>query len=315
MMAYLNLRRLALALVLVGVIVLPLYFLLLRQEAHIEEGFSAAVLLDTPPVAGPQRVGIREGEVAPDFELSAVDGSRVRLSDLRGKPVLITFFALWCGSCLSEMPHIKEVQAERGLDRLTVLAINAGETRSRALDFIEFIQAPFIWGLDFDLTVADAYGVRGLPHTVYIDANGVIRAVYAGQAEKARLNAYVDAAFEGSEPPPFPASLRIISTIPRERVLLVDTSRADRIIAVSKALRCDSAYCAKTAVDSLYQLGGIKSVTTDTSPGSEPRLLVEFDPHVIGQDRIIQSLAAALSGLDDPVYGNELEVRYAASPR
>jgi len=314
MMAYLDLRRFALALVLLPAIALPLYFFVLRQQTRVEEGFSAAVLLDTPRPDGQQQVGIREGDVAPDFEISTVDGSRVRLSDLRGKPVLITFFALWCGSCFSEMPDIKEVQAERGLDHLTVLAINAGESRGRALQFIEFIRAPFIWALDFDLTVADVYGVRGLPHTVYVDANGVIRAVYAGQAEKARLNAYVDAASRGGEPPSFPVNLRIISTIPRDRVLLVQASGEGHITFSSRALRCDSAYCAQSAVDAFSELPGIRSVTSETSGGAEPRVLVEFDPRLIGPDHVVQSLATALDALQDPVYDTKLEVRYAASP-
>jgi len=308
-----NYRRFALALLLLGAAILPLYFFLLREEARIEEGFSNAVLLDTPAVAD-RKVGLRPGDLAPDFEVSSVDGSRVRLSDLRGKPVLITFFALWCGSCLSEMPDIKEVQEQRGLDRLTVLALNAGETRSRALEFIDFIQAPFTWGLDFDLTVADAYGVRGLPHTVYIDADGTVRAVYAGQAEKARLNAYVDAAFRASEPPEFPFSIRLpLSTIPRERVLLVESKRAGEVVFTSRALRCDATYCADPAIAEVAALPGVQSVRSAITSDGLPSLEVRFGPAAVEQSSLVDALVRALNGLRDPVYDTPLEVRFAGN--
>jgi len=313
-MLLLNYRRFAVALLLLGAVILPLYVFLLREEARIEEGFSNAVLVDTPPVAGQQKVGVRAGELAPNFEVSLVDGSRVRLSDLRGQPVLISFFALWCGSCLSEMPLIQEVQEERGIDRLTVLAINTGETRSRALEFIDFIQAPFTWGLDFDLTVADAYGVRGLPYTVYVDAQGVVRAVYAGAAERERLDAYVDAAFKGSEPPVLANRLRIISTIPRDRVLLAEIKSAGDIVFTSRALRCDAGYCAEPAIDGVRQLNGVLALSLEANSGQEPRLSVRYDPALITEDRIVQRLADALRALNDPVYESELEIRYSARP-
>ena len=313
-MLLLNYRRFAVALLLLGAVILPLYVFLLREEARIEEGFSNAVLVDTPPVAGQQKVGVRAGELAPNFEVSLVDGSRVRLSDLRGQPVLISFVALWCGSCLSEMPLIQEVQEERGIDRLTVLAINTGETRSRALEFIDFIQAPFTWGLDFDLTVADAYGVRGLPYTVYVDAQGVVRAVYAGAAERERLDAYVDAAFKGSEPPVLANRLRIISTIPRDRVLLAEIKSAGDIVFTSRALRCDAGYCAEPAIDGVRQLNGVLALSLEANSGQEPRLSVRYDPALITEDRIVQRLADALRALNDPVYESELEIRYSARP-
>jgi peroxiredoxin len=208
-----DIRRLVLALFVLAVASAPLYFLVLRNGSERPAGFTNARLIDTPPVsdntqvtaAAPQKVGLKAGELAPNFEISAPDGSRVRLSDLRGRPVLISFFALWCGSCLAEMPEIKAVQTERGRESFTVLAVNTGESRDRAMEFIDFIDAPFVYGLDFDLTVSDAYGVRGLPHTFYIDASGVVRAAYTGQANKSRLNAYLDAAVNGAEPGPCPS--------------------------------------------------------------------------------------------------------------
>src|SRR5439155_4950609 len=108
---------------------LPLYFLTGRN--HHDPLIQPAVLVETPGSQNQSlKVGLSPGQLAPNFEVSTPDVTRVRLSDLRGRPVLINFWARWCTSCLSEMPNIKAVQQDIGTDRLAVVAINAGETRA-----------------------------------------------------------------------------------------------------------------------------------------------------------------------------------------
>jgi thiol-disulfide isomerase/thioredoxin len=233
----------------------------------------------------------------------------VRLSDLRGRPVLINFFALWCGSCLAEMPVVKEVHAERGVRSFTVLAVNTGESRARAMEFIDFIDAPFVYGLDFDLTISDSYGVRGLPQTIYIDANGVVRAVYAGQANKSRLNAYLDAAFAAGEPRPQPFELRLVSNIPREHVLLLDAREPGLLALASRRLRCDATYCADSIASELEARSGVISVQEGRTDDGEQALEVRFDASLIGQDEIVNAVVTALESLADPLYDSPLEVR------
>jgi hypothetical protein len=94
-----------------------------------------------------------------------------------------------------------------------VLAINAGETRADALEFIDFLRAPFVYGLDTGMRVTDAYGVYGLPLSVFIDSSGVVQAVYRGHASAALLERFVVAAIGAHPPGEVPAVLRIISTI------------------------------------------------------------------------------------------------------
>ena len=154
-------------------------------------------------------VGVDEGKLAPDFEISTLGRQRgCGLSELRGRPVVMNFWARWCTSCLSEMPEIKALQAERGVDTVTVLAINAGETPDQAQEFIDFLEAPFVYGLDTDLTVADAYGVYGLPLSVFIDSEGVVQGVYTGHANRTVLTMLTDAAIAAKPPGPLPTVLR-----------------------------------------------------------------------------------------------------------
>ncbi|MGD9715341.1 MAG: TlpA family protein disulfide reductase, partial [Thermomicrobiales bacterium] len=107
-------RRLAIGSFVLAALMLPFYLLVLKPEKALEPGFSNAALIDTPAAAGQQKVGLKVGELAPNFAISTTDGGRITLAELRGKPVLISFFALWCGSCLSEMPIIDSVHERRG---------------------------------------------------------------------------------------------------------------------------------------------------------------------------------------------------------
>ena len=114
------------------------------------------------------------------------------------------------------MPEIKALQEQRGSVAFSVLAINSGETEAQAAEFIEYIDAPFLYGLDIGLVLTDAYGVYGLPMSVFIDSTGVVQMTYRGHADRPRLERYTDAAITPNCPAsflspcvrsrPFPAS-------------------------------------------------------------------------------------------------------------
>jgi peroxiredoxin len=310
---FVDLRRLPIALAVLGLLLVPAYLLLVRPQAEPDADFANARLIDTPLSQDATRVGLRPGELAPNFELSTHVGERLKLSDLRGRPVLITFYALWCGSCLAEMPDVKALQEQRGLDSLHVLAINAGESRDRALEFIDFIKAPFSWGLDFDLTVSDAYSVYGLPYSVYLDATGTVRAVHAGLAEKERLSAYVDAAFKSAPAPDLPGRLRHLSTLPRETVLHVQTETPGHLVFSSRRLRCDAGYCAEPVLASIRALAGVTSVKPAPGPGGLPAIEVRFDSALQTPQQLTGALVGALDRLPDPLYTSPIEVKFAGS--
>lgn len=313
-----DVRRLALVLTLVAAALAVLFAVALRDPADEEAGFTDARLLEAPTAeadGAPLKVGLRDGEQAPDFEISTMDGERVRLSDLRGKPVVISFYALWCGGCLAEMPVLKAAQGARGLDNLTVLAVNAGETRDRAQEFIDVIQAPFTWTLDFDLTVTDAYAVHGLPHTVFIDAGGIVRTTFTGVTNRARLDTYLDATFEAAAPAALPDEIRFVTRIPRDHVLEAATPDPGVLVLTSRRLRCDLAYCAGSLADALRATPGVRSVTPRPGPTpSAPSIEVTFDPAATTPDALIALTVAHLAAIPDPLFRNiPLIVRPAGS--
>jgi peroxiredoxin len=295
----LNLQRLAIALVIVVPLIAATYYFLVPRET--DPFVRIAVIVDTPD-AGARKVGLQPGNVAPKFEVSTHDGWRVKLSDFRGRPVLINFWARWCTSCLSEMPEIKALQQERGADSFVVVAVNAGETRAQALEFIDFLDAPFTFALDPGLHLSDAYDVRGLPNSIFIDATGVVQAVYAGHADRARLSAYVDAAAKGQPPAPQPFALRPVSDIPRDNVLQVKRNGSDRLSLTSRAFRCDLTYCADRILETLKQAHGISEARLLTTRDGERALSLRYDASVLNEGQAVQAVIAALMALEDPVY-------------
>jgi peroxiredoxin len=114
------------------------------------------------------------GQLAPDFELASLDGQTVRLSDFRGKAVLLNFWATWCAPCKIEMPWFVQFQEEHREHGFEVIGIAMEDTDSAAIrEFADEL------GVNYTLlrgrnAVGDAYGVRGLPTTFYIDRAGRI---------------------------------------------------------------------------------------------------------------------------------------------
>lgn len=139
----------------------------------------ADVSVDTVALAG-LSVGLREGDVAPDFEFSAFDGTRMRLSDFRGRPVFLNFWATWCGPCRAELPAMEVKLREHSSDALAVLGVNTGERIETAERFLGKLDVELTaYAYDPAGAVAGRYSVPGMPTSYFIDADGVITGVYA----------------------------------------------------------------------------------------------------------------------------------------
>ena len=120
---------------------------------------------------------------APDFELTASDGKIVRLEDLRGKVVLLNFWATWCPPCKAEMPDLNALQRKYGADRdFVVLGINDMENAADVIAFAEREGIAFPLLLDPDgRVIKDLFDVRYLPTSMIIDRDGNIRDTWRGQ--------------------------------------------------------------------------------------------------------------------------------------
>ena len=120
---------------------------------------------------------------APDFTVYDADGNGVLLSDYRGKPVVLNFWASWCGPCKQEMPDFQEKYAELG-DSVQFLMVNVTDGSRESVDsasaFIEEQGYTFPVFYDTSLEAVTEYGISGIPATFFIDADGVIAAHAVG---------------------------------------------------------------------------------------------------------------------------------------
>jgi len=120
------------------------------------------------------------GKAAPDFELQNLEGQSISLNDLKGKPVLINFWATWCGPCVFEMPYLQEIHDEWSGKGLMVLAINRGESSSKVEQFLQSNNLSLPVLLDTKLDVFRRYNIRSIPTTFFIDKDGIIQVKVIG---------------------------------------------------------------------------------------------------------------------------------------
>lgn len=119
----------------------------------------------------------REGSAAPDFALTALDGSGVKLSDFRGQPVIVNFWGSWCEPCVREMPAIQRQYDKWKDSGLMVLGLNLDESVVTVQSFARQTGVTFPILIDKELRMRDRYAVRYYPTTFFIDAAGKINKI------------------------------------------------------------------------------------------------------------------------------------------
>ncbi|MBN2805389.1 MAG: AhpC/TSA family protein [Prolixibacteraceae bacterium] len=182
------------------------YLMNFFQEAELEELDSILAVFE--PIKASEFVGaIQEradalrvsgkGALAPDFTLSDMNGTPVTLSSLRGKYVLIDFWASWCQPCMIEMPNVIEQYKAYKDKGFEIMGVSLDRDREAWVSTVERFEMNWLHGWDMEGeepgAVANMYGVTGIPHTVLLDREGkIIEKNLRGPALKAKLAELMD---------------------------------------------------------------------------------------------------------------------------
>jgi peroxiredoxin len=123
--------------------------------------------------AGEQRLtAIPDRPEAPDFALKDIDGKTHRLSDYRGRPVIVNFWATWCPPCRKEMPSMQRAWETIEQQGIAMLAVNVGEDEDTIFAFTANYPVEFPLLMDMDSKIVQQWSVRGLPTTFVVDPRG-----------------------------------------------------------------------------------------------------------------------------------------------
>jgi len=148
-------------------------------EAAREETTEATEATEPEPVA------------APDFTVQDWDGNEVKLSDYIGKPIVLNFWAHWCGPCQMEMPEFNTVYEELG-GEVTFLMVHEGAAVDDGKEKVTEGGYTFPVVFDADSSAGNLYGITAFPTTFFIDAEGNLQAYYMGAMDRALLQQGID---------------------------------------------------------------------------------------------------------------------------
>jgi cytochrome c biogenesis protein CcmG, thiol:disulfide interchange protein DsbE len=128
------------------------------------------------------------GAMAPDFSLVSLDGEPIRLAELRGRPVVVNFFASWCTPCIEEFPLLREAAERHAGDDLAIVGIVYDDGAEAAAAFMEENGGTWPAAMDPGMTVAQAYAVFAPPETYFIGRDGRIVDRQIGQFSQRSLD-------------------------------------------------------------------------------------------------------------------------------
>jgi cytochrome c biogenesis protein CcmG/thiol:disulfide interchange protein DsbE len=163
-----------------------------RPNGELTAGPLTLSDLDANPVAAvadpgvDPAVGPGVGRMAPDFTLQTLDGGTFRLSEQRGKPVVLNFWATWCGPCQNELPAVQKAAAHFG-DDVVFVGVDQGEKADVVQSFADKLGLTFTIPMDGDGAVGYDYNVQGLPTTFFIDRHGVVKSLWMGEMNSVTL--------------------------------------------------------------------------------------------------------------------------------
>lgn len=140
----------------------------------------------------PTEAVVSTSQPASEFELMNLEGETISLADFIGQPVVINFWATWCPPCRAEMPIFEEY-AKIFQDEMIFLAVNGGEEEEVVRRYVEgYAFQNIIFLLDPQTEAANHYRIRGLPTTLFVDAQGILQSTHIGQLDGAILRANLE---------------------------------------------------------------------------------------------------------------------------
>jgi cytochrome c biogenesis protein CcmG/thiol:disulfide interchange protein DsbE len=128
-----------------------------------------------------------EGDSAPDFSMTLLDGSEVSLSDLHGQVVVLNFWASWCDPCREEAPGLQEVWETYEGKGVIFLGVSHKDAEDASRAFVQEFGLTYLNGTDPRDRISRAYGITGVPETFILDAEGKIAQFYRGEVRTEEL--------------------------------------------------------------------------------------------------------------------------------
>ena len=179
----------------------------------------AAQVITTPTPTRNIPFGIAPGQLAFDFSLDDVSGQRIQLSDLRGHPVVINFWATWCPPCRQELPALQSAYQRFRDQGVILLGVDLKENVETIQNFTAQFGLTYPLLLDRDGAVSERYQVRGIPTTVIVDADGVVSARHVGPLTEDKFAEYVSPLLAAPTPIPTATAAAKVApdfSLPRE---------------------------------------------------------------------------------------------------
>ena len=144
-----------------------------------------------------EETGLDQGDTPPDFELETMSGEVVKLSDLKGKKVILNFWASWCGPCKAEMPHMEQYyKKHKESENVEIVAVNLTSAERRGLEgvteFIDSYGLTFPIPLDEDGKVGDDYSVITIPSTFILGTDGKLSQKIIGPMDENMMEELVE---------------------------------------------------------------------------------------------------------------------------
>jgi thiol-disulfide isomerase/thioredoxin/outer membrane lipoprotein-sorting protein len=152
------------------------------------------------PPAGAQEMGHStasiEGQPAPAFELSELDGTPIQSKSLKGTIYILDFWATWCGPCVASLPHLDDLNTEYGPQGVKMFAVNEQEDKAVVKKFVDDKKLKIAVLLDTDGKVGQAYGADAIPLTVLVGKDGKVRKTFLGMGHEDEIKRELQTAMQ-----------------------------------------------------------------------------------------------------------------------